>query len=111
MGEMFALASADLKVVWEMAREELGAGGIQALLEKAEVLRTLRTLDTRSAAAIEPLMQDPSIGSVQIVERYPHHFISVDALESVRKRVKRMVKDGTLEPPNDRVIDLLRNEI
>jgi hypothetical protein len=93
--------------LWTAAIEQLGAG-LQELVIDAAALAKLRTLDARSAATLEPVFLDPSIGSQQIVDRHPQHFESVSAMESLRSRVRRDLEAGALESSDNRIIDLLR---
>jgi hypothetical protein len=107
VSEMLLRAQAALQAAWKVALEDLGQAGLEELLERTEVLRVLRNLNAQDAATVEPSMLDPSLGSQQLVDRFPHHFSSIPALESRRKRVKKVILSGDVVPPGDRVIDVL----
>jgi hypothetical protein len=52
-----------------------------------------------------PGRSDAPIGSQQIVDRYPDHFASANALEQRRSRLRK--KGATLETHDDRLVDYL----
>jgi hypothetical protein len=94
--------------IWRLVLEDTGSG-VNEVLQKAECLRHTRRLTARDAATLEPLLLDPSIGSQQLADRYPHHFPSAQAVDSQRSRALKQLGGGHDEFPDDRVIDLLQS--
>lgn len=78
-------------------------------MKSATFLERIRELDARSAATIPPLGRDEPIGSVQITERFPQHFRSVEAMEQQRTRLRK--KTRTYQKRDDRMIDVIHGEM
>ena len=96
--------------IFVQALQELGTE-LDELMTETKFLGVVRNLDARSAATLAPLFGDEPIGSQRIVDRYPQHFDTVNAVESLRSRVRKKINANTFEPANDRFIDLLRADI
>jgi hypothetical protein len=92
------------------ALKELGTE-LDELMTETKSLGIVRNLEARCAATLAPLLGNDPIGSQQIVDRYPQHFDTVSAVESLRSRLRKKIDANALEPANDRFIDLLRADI
>ena len=76
------------------------------LMRNAEALEKVRALDARSAAMMWPGRSDGTIGSQQMVDRYPQHFrSSANAMEKHRSRLIKSLP--AVEAANDRFIDVI----
>lgn len=81
---------------------------IRDVLLNSEAMGAVRMLDARDAAMFWPGRSDGPLGSQQIADRYPHHFLSSNALEQRRSRYLRNPDAaGGVAPRGERFIDLL----
>lgn len=78
------------------------------MAKSAAALGQTRNLDARTAAMFWPVGYGMELGYQQIVDLFPQHFPSADALE---RRRNRFLKDArSAQPRGDRLIDVLQAE-
>jgi len=85
---------------------------VDLVLELVEATRTIRGLDAPYAAVARADTFEEEVGAQELVDRYPWHFKTVDAVYQRRSRLRDKIADG--EPPlvldGSRLIDLLLEE-
>lgn len=64
---------------------------VDVVLQLVEATRTIRGLDAADAAVARADSFDEDIGSQELVDRYPWHFSSVNAVDQRRSRLRRKI--------------------
>jgi hypothetical protein len=110
LADLIEYAVGDADAVARVLQERKEA--VDLVLQLVEATRTVRGLDAPNAAVARAESFDADIGSQQLVDRYPWHFKSVNAVDQRRSRLRRDIAKG--EPPlvldGSRMIDLLLEE-
>ena len=105
--ELFLRALADAQDVARVVGEQEDA--MAAVLKLIDATNAARALDAPNAALLRRDALEEDIGAQELVDRYPWHFNSVDAVYQRRSRLCRDFADG--EPPfvtdGSRLIDLI----
>jgi hypothetical protein len=82
---------------------------VALVLQLVEATRTVRGLDAANAAVARADSFEEELGSQQLLDRYPWHFPSVNAVDQRRRRLRRDIANG--KPPvvldGSRLIDLI----
>jgi len=110
LAELVEHAVGDATAVARVLQEREEA--VDLVLQLVEATRTIRALDAPNAAVARADTFDEEIGSQQLVDRYPWHFTSVNAVDQRRSRLRRDIAKG--RPPlvldGSRFIDVLLEE-
>lgn len=92
------------------AAQPLLMGAMSAIeVGNVDALQFIRRLEARDAALFHPGRFSGAAGSQQIVDRFPHHYASVAAMEQRRTRMRAKITGnaGGPSPSTHRFIDLL----
>lgn len=107
MAELAVRAFGDADAASLAAQEQSEA--MDFILQLAEVTRTIRGLDAPYAAVARADAFEEEMDSQRLVDVYPWHFRSPNAVDQRRSRLRRMIKAG--KPPvvldGSRLIDVI----